>query len=60
MPQDEAWRVVQIGKPFKGPYSTRDEAIGVAQLLAMLLQPAQVLIYDQSGDLESQTFYTPA
>lgn len=50
IPQAGQWRVVRVGELFKGPYPTKHEAVRAAQLLALLFQPAQVVIHDQTGN----------
>lgn len=57
MPQDGQWRVVRIGEVFRSPYRTQDEAIRAAQVLALLSEPSQVLIYDLAGHVEAGTVY---
>lgn len=57
MPQAGQWRVVRVGELFKGPYPTKDEAVRVAQLLALLIVPAWVLIHDLDGQVEAEAFY---
>jgi hypothetical protein len=44
--QHSQWRVARAGELFRGPYGTKDEAVRAAQLLALLYEPAQVLIHD--------------
>jgi hypothetical protein len=60
VPQDGQWRVVTVGELFNGPYPTKDEAIEVAHLLALLHDSSQVLVHDESGNLESEIVYGPA
>lgn len=57
MPRGGLWLVVKIGDLFKGPYRTKDEAIGAAQLLALLFEPAQVIIHDTTGAVEAVAQY---
>lgn len=55
MPQDGYWHVVRVGAVFKGPYSTRDEAIHAARIMALLIEPAQILVHDPAGGEEIET-----
>lgn len=57
MPQNGQWRVVRVGELFKGPYRTKTEAVRVAQLLALLSGPSQVIIHGAGGGVEVETSY---
>jgi len=50
IPQGDQWRIVRVGELFRGPYQTKDEAIRAAQLLAMLDEPAEVIVYDSVSE----------
>lgn len=57
MPQGGKWRVVRSGELFRGPYPTRDEAVCAARLLALLLEPSEVLVHDSTGGVEAEILY---
>lgn len=57
IPYDGHWLVVGIGELFRGPYRTKDEAVGAAELTARLRGPSQVLVYDLAGRLEREAHY---
>jgi hypothetical protein len=59
VPHDGQWRVVRVGELFKGPYRTKAEAISVAQLLALLAGPSQVIVHGAAGAVEAETSYQP-
>lgn len=57
IPHGGQWLVVRVGELFKGPYQTKDEAIGAAQVMALVCGSSQVLVYDLTGRVQTEAYY---
>jgi len=57
IPQNGRWRIAQVGDVVRGAYPTQDEAVQAARLLALITEPAQVVVHDETGTVRAEHYY---